>query len=120
MRLARGRHFEAVAAEYLEDRGLVVLARGYRCRLGEIDLVCREQRTLVIVEVRARSSRALASAVESIGRDKRTRIIQATRHFLMRRSEWSNSPIRFDVVAFDAIDTAATRISWLRNAFDAS
>ena len=120
MRLQRGRHFEAVAAEYLEERGLVVLARGYRCRLGEIDLVCREQRTLVIVEVRARGSGAVARAAESIGPAKRTRIIRATRHFLMRHREWRDSAIRFDVVAFDAIDTADTRISWLRNAFDAS
>jgi putative endonuclease len=120
MGLARGRHFEAVAAEYLEDRGLVVLARGYRCRLGEIDLVCSEQRTLVIVEVRARSSGAVANAVESIGRAKRARIVNATRHFLMRRNEWRDAPIRFDVVAFDAIDTANARIAWLRNAFDAS
>jgi putative endonuclease len=120
MRLERGRHWEAVAAEYLEDRGLVVLARGYRCRLGEIDLVCREERTLVIVEVRARGSGAVARAAESIGPAKRTRIIRATRHFLMRRSEWHNAPIRFDVVAFDSIDTAEARVSWLRNAFDAS
>jgi putative endonuclease len=120
MRLQRGRHWEAVAAEYLEDRGLVVLARGYRCRLGEIDLVCRDERALVIVEVRARSSGAVSSAVESIGPQKRARIVQATRHFLMRHREWRDSAIRFDVVAFDAIDTADTRISWLRNAFDAS
>jgi putative endonuclease len=120
MALPRGRHFEAVAAGYLEDRGLVVLARGYRCRLGEIDLICREERTLVIVEVRARGSGAVARAAESIGPAKRGRIIRATRHFLMRRSEWADAPIRFDVVAFDAIDTTEPRVSWLRNAFDAS
>ncbi len=120
MRLTSGRHFEAVAAEYLEDHGLVVLARGYRCRLGEIDLVCRDQRTLVIVEVRARNSRAIASAAASIDARKRARIVNATRHFLMRRREWHDAAIRFDVVAFDAIDTADARISWLRNAFDAS
>ena len=47
MRLREGRHWEAVAANYLESRGLVVLARGYRCRLGELDLVCRDAATLV-------------------------------------------------------------------------
>lgn len=120
MQLARGRHWEAVAAEYLVHRGLVVLARGYRCRLGEIDLICREQRTLVIVEVRARSSGAIARAAESIGSAKRARIIRATRHFLMRSSEWRDAPVRFDVVAFDSIDTDDARVSWLRNAFDAS
>ena len=120
MQLARGRHWEAVAAEYLEDRGLVVLARGYRCRLGEIDLICREQRTLVIVEVRARASGAVVQAAESIGPAKRARIVRATRHFLMCHGQWRDAPVRFDVVAFDAIDTPDASISWLRNAFDAS
>ncbi len=120
MQLARGRHWEAVAAEYLADRGLVVLARGYRCRLGEIDLICREDRTVVIVEVRARASGAFARAAESIGPAKRAKIIRATRHFLMRHSEWRDAPIRFDVVAFDSIDTAEAQVAWLRNAFDAS
>jgi putative endonuclease len=110
MQLARGRHWEAVAAEYLEDRGLVVLARGYRCRLGEIDLVCRDQHTLVMVEVRARSLGALARAAESIGPAKRARIIRAT-NFLMRRSEWRDAPTRRRA---RVIDTAEARVSWLR------
>lgn len=120
MRLQRGRHWEAVAADYLEDRGLTVLARGYRCRLGELDLVCRDGATLVIVEVRARATSSFGSALETIGPHKRARIVQATRHFLMRRTQWSDASIRFDVVAFDAIETAEPAVQWVRNAFDAS
>jgi putative endonuclease len=118
MRLQRGRHWEAVAADYLEDHGLEVLARGYRCRLGELDLVCRDRSTLVVVEVRARAASSFGSAVESIGPHKRARIVQATRHFLMRRSEWHHAPIRFDVVAFDAIDAAEPAVRWIKNAFE--
>jgi putative endonuclease len=120
VRLERGREFEARAADYLEARGLTVFVRGYRCRLGELDLVCREGDSLVVVEVRARGSAALCSAIESIGAAKRRRIVLATRHFLMRHREWHNRPLRFDVVAFDAIDTAQPTIQWLKNAFDAS
>jgi putative endonuclease len=120
MRLERGQLWESRAATYLENRGLTVLARGYRCRLGEIDLVCRDERHLVIVEVRARSSGALCSAVDSIGAAKRRRIVLATRHLLMRHSEWQAAPIRFDVVAFDAIDRAEPEINWIQNAFDGS
>ena len=120
MRAERGRLWESRAAAHLERHGLEILTRGYRCRLGEIDLVCRDDRHLVIVEVRARSSGALCSAVESIDAHKRRRIVQATRHLLMRHAQWQTAFIRFDVVAFDAIDTADARISWLRNAFDAS
>jgi putative endonuclease len=120
MRLERGRLWESRAATYLERHGLAILARGYRCRLGELDLVCREDRQLVIVEVRARSRGALCSAIDSIDAHKRRRIVQATRHLLMRHAEWQTAIIRFDVVAFDAIDTPEPQIRWIQNAFDAS
>ncbi len=120
MRLERGRLWESHAATYLERHGLTILARGYRCRLGELDLVCRDDRQLVIVEVRARSSGALCSAIDSIDAHKRRRIVQATRHLLMRHAAWQTAPIRFDVVAFDAIETAEPHVQWIKNAFDAS
>jgi putative endonuclease len=118
--LARGRRWEAAAAEYLERHGLAILARGYRCRLGELDLVCRDGVTLVIVEVRARGRRSAARAAESISAHKRARIVRATRHLLMRHPAWHVAPIRFDVLAFDAIDGAEPEVRWIRNAFDAS
>jgi putative endonuclease len=120
MSLAAGRRWEHVAGEFLAKEGLAVVARGYRCRLGEIDLVCRDGAALVIVEVRARATSKFGTAVETVTYHKRRRIVQATRHLLMRRPEWQSLPIRFDVVAFDAIDTAAPQVSWIRNAFDAA
>ena len=119
MQLERGRRWEAAAARYLEAHGLDVLARGYRCRLGELDLVCRDEHALVVVEVRARASGARCSAAESIGPHKRRRIVLATRHLLMRHAEWHTAPIRFDVVAFDGIEADVPRVQWIRNAFDA-
>lgn len=119
MRVERGRFWESQAAAYLERHGLSVLAQGYRCRLGELDLVCRDEDQLVIVEVRARSGGALCSAVESIDVWKRRRIVQATRHLLMRHRQWHAARIRFDVVAFDSIDTQEPRVQWIKNAFDA-
>lgn len=120
MRLERGRLFESRAADYLTQQGLTILARGYRCRLGELDLVCRDERVLVIVEVRARGRNAYCSAVESIGPLKRRRIVQATRYWLMRHAEWHAAPIRFDVFAFESVDTADAEMHWIKNAFDAS
>jgi putative endonuclease len=120
MQLARGRVWESRAAAHLESHGLQILARGYRCRLGELDLVCRDGQHLVIVEVRARGRGALCSAVDSIDAHKRRRIVQATRHWLMRHGEWQAAPVRFDVVAFDGNDTPDLELTWLKNAFDAS
>jgi putative endonuclease len=120
MQLERGRRWETAAARYLEQQGLRVIARGYRCRLGELDLVCRSPETLVVVEVRARGTGARCSAAESVGYRKRQRIVLATRHMLMRKPELNRLPIRFDVVAFDAIDSDTPQIAWIKNAFDAS
>ena len=117
-RAERGAHWETVASNHLAEQGLAIIVRGYRCRLGEIDIVCRDGDSLVIVEVRARSSSARTTALGSISRSKRQRIVNATRHFLMLNPEWFHRPLRFDVVAVDAIDTGEPRLSWIRNAFD--
>lgn len=119
MGLVEGRHWEARAARYLERHGLRIVLRGYRCRLGEIDLVCFEDDTLVVVEVRARGGSALVAAVFSIGERKRRRIVQATRHLLMHYPDWASLPIRFDVLAIDGIDTDSPKVDWIKSAFDA-
>lgn len=95
-----------------------MLKQRYRCRVGELDLVCRDGPTLVIVEVRARSSTSVASAVETIDRRKRERIVKATRHLLMRHPHWGEAPLRFDVFSVDGIDTPRPQIRWHKNAFD--
>jgi putative endonuclease len=117
--LPRGRHWEDVAAEHLEDNGLSIVARGYRCRLGELDIVCTDGHAMIVVEVRARARGGPCSAIETIGPHKRRRIIQTTRHLLMRNPRFAAAPIRFDVIAFDAIDTADAELRWIKNAFDA-
>lgn len=117
---AAGQRWEAVAARHLEAHGLEILRRGYRCRLGEIDLICRDARTLVIVEVRARGTTGFATALESIGHAKRRRIVNATRHFLMRHPRFGNAPVRFDVVAVENAGSDAPELNWVRNAFEAA
>lgn len=119
-RAAVGRRWESTVAEYLQERGLTIVARGYRCRLGEIDLVCHDGTTLVIVEVRARAAAALVRAKETVDHGKRRRLVQATRHFLARHPRFFDQPIRFDVVAVDGIDGDSPDIDWIRNAFDAA
>jgi putative endonuclease len=119
-RQGSGRAWENAAAGFLASRGLTIVARGYRCRLGEIDIVCLDDATIVVVEVRARAKTAHGSAAETVDYRKRQKIINATRHFLMRNPCWFNHPLRFDVVAVDAIDTDEPQLQWLKGAFDAS
>jgi putative endonuclease len=117
---ASGRRWELAVAGYLRAHGLEVMELGYQCRLGELDLICRERETLVIVEVRARSRRARGSALETVDWRKRRKLVRATRYYLMRHPEWLERAMRFDVVAIDAIDTPVPRLTWIKNAFDGS
>jgi len=111
----RGAAAEALAAEFLERRGLKILARNFRCRGGEIDLVCADGRTLVFVEVRLRTNQNFGGAAYSITPLKQRRLVLAARHYLARHS---GAPSRFDAVLLG--DLAPERIEWIRNAFDAS
>ncbi len=110
--LERGNRAEALAANFLGARGLRILARNYRCRLGEIDLVAQDGATLVFAEVRLRARSDYGGAGASITGAKRQRILAAARHYLSGKAE---QPCRFDVVLLDAL--AADRIEWIKDAF---
>jgi len=107
---------EERAAQHLRAAGLRLLHRNYRCRMGELDLVAREGDTLVIVEVRLRSSSRFGGAAASITHAKRRRIVRATRHLLARYPSLQKWPVRFDAVLVGA---PGGPIEWLRGAFDA-
>lgn len=96
-----------------KKRGLRQLARNYRTRRGELDLVLTAGDTLVVVEVRLRRRSDYGSAVESVTNAKQGRIIAATRQFLVEHPQWAESPVRFDVVGVDA----QGRLDWIDNAF---
>ena len=110
----RGREAEALAARYLESCGQRVLERNFLVRGGEIDLICRDGKVLVFVEVRLRSRSDFGGAGASITATKRRRIILAARHYLAGKRECD---CRFDCVLLDALDEK--RIEWIKNAFSA-
>lgn len=118
---ALGRTAEANALRHLECAGLQLLARNYRCRAGEIDLVMIEPAAgvLVLVEVRSRSRSEFGSAAATIGFAKQRRCWLAARHLLMTHRELRRLRARFDVVAIDpaAEPGAPPSITWIRNAF---
>jgi len=105
-----GGNGEDAAAALLERHGLSIVARNYRTRFGEIDIVARDGESLVFVEVRLRADSRFGGAAASIGARKRSRIAAAARLYLMQTR--SRSPCRFDVVA---IESGEPR--WLRAAF---
>jgi putative endonuclease len=93
-----GQSGEAAAAAWYEANGYEVLARNWRCREGEIDLVVRRARTVVFCEVKSRSSVAFGAPVEAITRTKRDRLRRLAARWLSGAGV-PVSEIRFDVAS---------------------
>jgi putative endonuclease len=93
-----GRRGEDLAAEYLTERGLVVLSRNWRCREGELDVVATDGTTLVVCEVKTRSTDDFGDPAEFVTPAKLRHVRQATQAWLRRyRVGWCR--VRYDVVA---------------------
>lgn len=117
-RLKRGEQAERRAERWLQSQGLTPLDRNVRCRLGEIDLIMRDDRTIAIVEVRQRTAAQYGGAAASVTRHKQRRVIAATRWWLSRNVQHAETCFRFDVVALDG-PSDDTQIQWIKGAFDA-
>jgi putative endonuclease len=111
----KGADAEDLALAFLLKQGYQLVLRNYRARGGEIDLVMRDAGTLIVVEVRKRSSVRFGSAAESVDARKRGRIVLAARWLLSQRADLAKLAARFDVVTLDAED----HIEWIKAAFDA-
>jgi putative endonuclease len=119
-RALRGAACEQIAAEYLEERGLEVLARNLRCRAGEIDLLCRDGDVLAVVEVRQRQRRDYGGALASVDARKQRKIIRAARFLLERYATRRRLTLRFDVVAVQGAPQDEHHITWIKDAFQAN
>lgn len=114
---ALGNAIEQFACRYLQDRGLKPVARNYRCRIGEIDLVMRDDDCLVFIEVRYRSANAFSSAALTVDRRKQNKLLRTAEMFLATRPALAGRRARFDVVGVDAGPDGHQAVEWIRDAF---
>lgn len=111
----RGAWAESIALHYLGARGLRLLTRNYRCLAGEIDIVMKDNNTLVFIEVRYRASTDYGSPLETINHTKQRRILKTANHYLQtHRMSTGNAPCRFDVVV---VTGAKPCTEWIKAAF---
>jgi putative endonuclease len=116
-RVLLGKSGEDLACRELERRGYAIVARRYRRRGGELDIIARDGPTLVFVEVKARGGRAYGDAAEAVTRVKRRRIAALAVDYMMRH-HLADCPCRFDVVAI-RLESGAPVVDIFQNAFDA-
>jgi len=120
LHLQRGLAAEQLAAEYLQARGIKILARNLRYPGGELDLLCLDSGVLVIVEVRQRERADFGGALASVTPAKRRKIIRTTQYFLQREKRWRHFSLRFDVLGVEGLPDGAHRVEWVKGAFRAT
>ena len=109
---------EALAAEYLRKKHYKLVAAGYQCRFGEIDLIVKDRKNLVFVEVKLRKNADFAAARDYVDRRKQDRI-RVTASMYLSQNPTKLQP-RFDVVeiyAPDGAETQAPEIFHMEDAF---
>jgi putative endonuclease len=115
----RGQDAELACCKYLQQQGLKLLAKNYHGRRGELDLIMRDNNTVVFVEVRFRKNDAYGSALESITSSKQEKLRITAEQYLQRETELKNG--RFDVVAMtEKVQNNGSNIysfEWIKNAF---
>ncbi len=109
---AKGRDGEAIAEEYLTVRGYDILNKNYRNRFGEIDLIARDGKTLVFIEVKTRNNDSHGLPADAVGSRKQHRLCKVALSYISHNNI-SNQPCRFDVISI-----CDDRIELIKDAFD--
>jgi putative endonuclease len=112
-----GKAGEALACQELERRGYAILARRFRCRYGELDIIASDGPTLVFVEVKSRSSHSFGAAAEAVTVRKRRTMMVVARYFMVRH-RLTACRCRFDIVSIH-LGLEHPVIEVIQNAFDA-
>ncbi len=93
-----GDDYEEIAVQYLKEKGYQILERNYRIRTGEIDIIARDGRYLVFVEVKYRMGNGRGTALEAVDFRKQNVIFRTAQVYLCRKGMAADTPCRFDVV----------------------
>ena len=117
-RVILGKTGEDLACRELERRGYAILARRYRRRGGEIDIIARDAATLVFIEVKTRDGDAFGSGAAAVTPLKQHRMTQIAIDYMMR-NRLTGVSCRFDVVSI-RVDAGRPSVEVVQNAFDAA
>ena len=119
----QGEYTENLACKYLENKGFKLIEKNFNCRVGEIDLIMKDNDSLVFVEVRYRRNNSFDSGAESITTSKQSKLIKTASLYLQQHAKLNKYPARFDVVSITGfIETDNINnidFDWIENAFGA-
>jgi len=110
--LQQGLAAEKVAATFLQQQGLTLVAKNFSCKYGEIDLIMRDANSLVFVEVRLRRNADFGGAAMSINPSKQGKLARSAEYYLQLHGDCA---CRFDVILMRSADI--NTVEWIQNAF---
>jgi len=113
-----GRWGEERAAEFLKAKGYRILETNYKNRIGEIDIIASDGKTLLFVEVKTRRSLAYGQPYESVTRHKQMKIARVAFAYLKHRCGTVDVNARFDVISIIRDESGQARIEYIPHAFD--
>lgn len=114
-----GRRGEDAAARYLKKLGYIIVARGHKDHIGELDLVAVAGRTLIFIEVKTRTSHDAGHPADAVDEAKQQRLTRLAVSF-MKRHDLLECQARFDVIAVTWPDRGQPTIEHFQNAFEAA
>jgi len=112
----RGQRYEQLAFDFLTQQGLQPITRNYQSKMGEIDLIMKDQDVIVFVEVRFRTYDDFGGGLYSVEYHKQQKLIRTAEQYLQQRGLYDQVDCRFDVVAISK--QPPHQIEWLQNAFE--
>ncbi len=115
----KGSHYEQLAEQFLQKKGLKSVESNYSCRGGELDLIMRDGETLCFVEVKYRKNNAFGGTAYSVSAAKQNKIVRCALHYIARNPRYQQAAYRFDVVFIQADKWDSTEeFDWIKAAFE--
>lgn len=116
-RIDSGKKGEELAVSFLKKQGFRIIARNYKIRLGEIDIIGKDKDCISFIEVRSTNSRIFEGPEYTIDRRKQGQIAKAALSYI-KRYGLEDKDCRFDVICIEGVDSASPNIRLIKNAFD--
>jgi len=112
-----GKQAEQYACQFILAQGLQIIAQNWYCRQGEIDIIARDDDTVIFIEVRYRKRAEYGNGAESVHYYKRKRIISCARHYIHTHPATEKCMIRFDVFSMSKDSDGQFNSHWIQDAF---
>lgn len=109
----QGNNFEKIAADFLKEKGFSILDMNFYCKIGEVDIIARDNNYLCFIEVKYRKDSLKGDALEAVSYSKMRKICRVADYYMMKNNYASDTCVRFDVIGIEE-----GHLSFIENAFE--